>query len=164
MKLGIAGIMLLTGCSLPLDGLATEPDAILLEAGVGAPDAQIDRVEKPAQDSGGKSDSAGEAEAGQAEACSLVTHSDGIGQTWQDCLPLGTYDEAQALAACIANGGSPCVQSNCTGAGSAICDKDPVMPGYCSCWTYAGSSAGHVESHACATISVAACGGGATWR
>jgi hypothetical protein len=31
-----------------------------------------------------------------------VTHDNGVGQTWQDCVPLGTYDNTQALKACEA--------------------------------------------------------------
>lgn len=32
----------------------------------------------------------------------LVLHSNGLGQTWQDCTPLGTHDQAEAMAACEA--------------------------------------------------------------
>jgi hypothetical protein len=44
--------------------------------------------------------------------CALVTHTNGLGQTWQDCVPLSTYDKAQATKACEAwcavNGGCAC--------------------------------------------------------
>jgi hypothetical protein len=34
--------------------------------------------------------------------CTTYTHSNGMGQTWTDCVPLGTYDEVQAAKACEA--------------------------------------------------------------
>ncbi len=47
--------------------------------------------------------------------CTLVTHSDGLGQTWQDCVALGTYDVTEAQKACqtwcAANGGCGCTES-----------------------------------------------------
>lgn len=47
---------------------------------------------------------------GGSAGCELVTHENGLGQTWEDCVELGTYDTAQAFAACeawwcAANGG-----------------------------------------------------------
>lgn len=36
------------------------------------------------------------------DACSPVTHDNGLGQTWQDCVPIGTYNEEQATKACKA--------------------------------------------------------------
>jgi len=90
-----------------------------------------------------------------AEACALVTHSNGIGQSWADCAPLGTWDEAEAISACEANATltkSPpaCVPNFCSGPSPvAICDVDVQVPGFCTCWTFAGPAAGHVLSHAC---------------
>jgi hypothetical protein len=72
--------------------------------------------------SGGVSSSGGAAgSGGDADACTLVTHSSGLGQTWQDCTPLKTCDEVQALRACLsycaANGGCKCATANnfCSG-------------------------------------------------
>ena len=36
------------------------------------------------------------------DACALVTHSNGVGQTWQDCTALGTHNRTQAQSACDA--------------------------------------------------------------
>ena len=102
-------------------------------------------------DGGSASDAA--PEAGEAQACTLVTHSDGLGQTWQDCVALGTYDQAEAFRACVANGGA-CVLNAC----GAVCDIDPHSPGYCSCWDYASPLAGHVNNTAnCTDPAKASC-------
>ena len=109
-------------------------------------------------DGGSASDAA--PEAGEAQACALVTHSDGLGQTWQDCAPLGMYDQAEAFRACAANGGA-CVLNAC----GAVCDIDPHSPGYCSCWDYAGPLSGHVNNTAdCTDPSKASCVGSDIWE
>lgn len=59
-----------------------------------------------------------EASAPEVEACALVTHSNGIGATWQSCSP------ASARAACEHTG--PCTLTDsaggvCNGAGSTEC-------------------------------------------
>jgi hypothetical protein len=46
-----------------------------------------------------------------AIGCTPITHDNGIGQTWQDCVPLGTYNDAQAMMACKASGAATCVPS-----------------------------------------------------
>lgn len=99
----------------------------------------------------------------ECDDAGLVTHSDGIGQTWQDCAPLGTYDVAEAQAACKANA-APCVMHVCTGSDLAVCNLDPDVPGYCTCWTYAGTDVGHVNSQACTDLAHAYCGGGTPWE
>lgn len=45
---------------------------------------------------------------GGVATCTLVTHDNGVGQTWQDCVPLGTYNQAQAMKACVASGAVQC--------------------------------------------------------
>lgn len=118
-------------------------------------------------------DGAGDAVGDSAgDGCLLVTHSDGIGQTWTDCASLSTFDEVEAMAACEANANaqsSPpaCVANACGGEAGpqAVCNLDLMVAGFCSCWTYTGSSAGHVMSHACdGDPSQAVCGGGDTWN
>jgi hypothetical protein len=104
------------------------------------------------------------------DACVLATHSDGVGQGWSDCVPVGTLDEDESSAACAAYakgvGGSA---ANCAArdlpavAIGATCA--PVLPtgnttyvpvtcyapaGACvgHCWGY-GSTGGGVYSCAC---------------
>lgn len=59
---------------------------------------------------------------GGSTGCTLVTHSNGMGQTWQDCVALATYDSAQATKACnawcAANG---CVCANPGSATNPCC-------------------------------------------
>jgi hypothetical protein len=58
---------------------------------------------------GGEPDSdAGTGGAPPSDACALVTHSNGLGQTWQDCVPLGTYNLNQAMKACSAANATDC--------------------------------------------------------
>jgi hypothetical protein len=78
-------------------------------------------------------------------ACQTL-HSNGLMQTYYDCVPLGTYTQAQALAACTAFTGN---SAQCTDAPFGLCG---TARGVCSsgastcwCWAYAGSAAGTVD-------------------
>ncbi len=85
-----------------------------------------------------------------------TTHSNGVGQTFQDCQPSGTYNEMQALEACAAFTGSratcavvACAQSGGSGAhGNAGSDQAVCSAGAtaCDCWTFSGSDVGLVQS------------------
>jgi Dictyostelium (slime mold) repeat len=70
-----------------------------------------------------------------------VTHSNGLGQTWTDCVPLGTHTQTQATSACVASTGdaSSCGQFSCGTQSAAICSST-------SCWEYSGSAQGHVST------------------
>jgi hypothetical protein len=76
--------------------------------------------------------------------CALVAHDNGVGQTWQDCIPLGTYGSEQATKACKASGAPRCVLSTFCGAqGSEICGQDAAgAHTYAGCWGYDGDVAG----------------------
>lgn len=78
--------------------------------------------------------------------CALVTHDNGLGQTWQDCVPLGTYNETQAMKACEASGAPNCRLSGCTAdTHSMVCGIDASGSfAYGGCWGYTDLSAGHV--------------------
>jgi hypothetical protein len=41
--------------------------------------------------------------------CTLVTHDNGLGATWQDCAPSGTHDAEHAMKACRESGAASCV-------------------------------------------------------
>jgi len=47
--------------------------------------------------------SAGDARADAADGGCVIVHSNGLGQSYDDCVPLRTYNMAQALAACAAH-------------------------------------------------------------
>jgi hypothetical protein len=78
--------------------------------------------------------------------CELVTHDNGAGQTWQDCVPLGTYNEEQALTACrkwsVANSGSGCIAIAGTQCGAAL--KVTVTQPSVMQWWWQGPNAGNV--------------------
>lgn len=78
---------------------------------------------------------------GGVVTCTIVTHENGLGQTWQDCTPLGTHDEDQAMKACAASGATSCVRTGgCNGA--AITAN---RAGQCGVWGYEGEASGLVR-------------------
>lgn len=71
----------------------------------------------------------------------LITHDNGQGQTWQDCVPLGTYNGTQASNACAAYTGNlgSCFDFDCADPGNfdnVVCG---LLGADCACWTYAGA-------------------------
>jgi hypothetical protein len=80
---------------------------------------------------------------------SPVTHDNGIGQTWQDCVPLDTYNESQAMKACVARTGDT---GKCLLFASG-CGSAPFVQGtdgtYSYFWVYVGTTAGYVGDHGC---------------
>lgn len=78
-------------------------------------------------------------------ACTQYTHSNGLGQTWTDCVPLGTYNDTQAKKACIASFPSgPCIDpasgAECAGKGVAYTNS----PGGWTVFVYTGGLVGKV--------------------
>jgi hypothetical protein len=109
-----------------------------------APDSGPDAGESGLSDSG-RNDS-GPADAGPCDGGPLVSHSNGVGQTWQDCVPLDTYNAAQALEACEAYAASvdaavtSCALPPGTCASSSLFDSlkgDGTTP---YVWTYDGQT------------------------
>ncbi len=85
-----------------------------------------------------------EADAG----CALVTHDNGAGQTWQDCVPLGTYNQEQAMKACeawaVAVGGVGCTAITGTRCGTlARVDAENAARTFVMQWRWQGSDAGN---------------------
>jgi hypothetical protein len=76
-----------------------------------------------------------------------TTHSNGEGQTFRDCVALGTYDQAQATEACTAFTGdsTQCTLSStfCTTSSYAVCS---VAASACRCWQYSGPNPGTVQT------------------
>lgn len=89
---------------------------------------------------------------GHVACAQFVTHSDGLGQTWQDCVPLGTYDEAEAMAACKASNAKICVVvvacgpslPEVRGYNTVAVPVNPTSPEIGGRWGYAGALAGYV--------------------
>jgi hypothetical protein len=87
-----------------------------------------------------------------------TTHSDGVGQSYYDCNPLGTYSSVTAIEACTAYansvGGSAANCSDgwtCTGDTIADVCYGNTAGTVCStyCWGYAGAEASFVYTCAC---------------
>ena len=99
-----------------------------------------------ALNSGGTPGSGGVADAG----CTPVPHDNGLGQTWQDCVPLGTYNQSQAVKACKASFADLCApdadpQYSCQGVGGV----GVIVNGQVHQWVYvirpgAGVQAGDI--------------------
>jgi hypothetical protein len=77
-------------------------------------------------------------------------HDNGVGQSYYDCEPVGTYSASLALKACTAYTGSAslCVSYPCTPSslGPIICSALAVSPKVCMCWSYGGSNVGQVDN------------------
>lgn len=89
---------------------------------------------------------------GGTTACALVTHTNGTGQTWQDCVPIGTWDESQAMRACKASGAALCTAVGGCGVSSyAVCGHDlPGMQQHGGCWEYGSDlTVAYVSATAC---------------
>jgi hypothetical protein len=92
-------------------------------------------------------------------ACTPVTHDNGLGQQWTDCVPLGTYNLAQALKACAAY----CAVNSCLPDAGGACINNPGEGAECgnaefvtaqfgdTVWQYAGSYAGYARPSTSAT-------------
>ena len=77
-----------------------------------------------------------------------VMHSNGLGQQFSDCNPLGTYNYAQAMAAAVTwaqTFGGPAPEQGTCGPNPAIVNAVTVQaPNACAVWVYAGKSKGRV--------------------
>ena len=147
-------VILLSGCGGADFTLQQQEDGgveALLSTGRGTGGA-TDKVELPSEDAGaggadGTGGSGGSVTAPDAggDACVLVTHSNGLGQTWQDCTPLGTYNEEEALKACKAS-----VSTQCSVIQGVCGDPLYLMEGYnngtfVGAWGYGGLNSGYVS-------------------
>jgi hypothetical protein len=93
-----------------------------------------------------------------------TAHSNGVGDTFYDCIAQGVYDINQASAACLAftsnaqycmpGGFYTCTDANDAGLGDMLCSD--TSPTACDCWGFTGAIAGHV-SHEAAGANNCAC-------
>lgn len=98
---------------------------------------------------GGAADTGGATGTGGATTCTLVTHDNGVGQTWQDCVPLGTYNQAQALKACVTKTGDARRCNIAPGCGTApwIMQGTDMAGTYNYIWGFSGNTAGYVNTN-----------------
>lgn len=89
----------------PADGglaLCYKPAPPATDSGEDAGGDSSDGFVFPGDDGGGDAAvDAGPPDTG-VDACILATHSDGVGQGWDDCVPTSTLDEDESAAACAA--------------------------------------------------------------
>jgi hypothetical protein len=75
-----------------------------------------------------------------------ITHDNGIGQSWYDCVAYGTHTQAQATKACEAYAGSgECGSRSCLSGQRAMCSSGATAPD-CICWGYQGAIQGWVNN------------------
>ncbi len=92
---------------------------------------------------------------GGGDMSCAVTHSDGLGDTFVDCVPLGTQDSTQAHKAADAWDATGTIDaqarsySDSKGQIMYICDQS-VARNACACWTWGGTGqyagVGHAEA------------------
>lgn len=86
---------------------------------------------------------------GAPDACRLITHTSGVGMTWQDCVPLGTHNEDQAMKACVAFTGDSKKCNRGPGCGTApwVIQGADAAGTYDYIWGYEGNTAGYVGAN-----------------
>jgi hypothetical protein len=166
MKLCIVTLLAsaLLGCGGAEFTLVAEEDASPTIESSAADDAGEDArtadsgppFEAHAQDSGAPEtsppDSGSASEDAEVDApCTPIAHSDGLGQTYLDCAPLGTYTQTTALEACTAWTGNV---HHCS-VGIIGCDTMDYVcgdttvgtTGYWSCWDFDPHDSGNGRVH-----------------
>jgi hypothetical protein len=98
-----------------------------------------------------------------------VTHSDGLGASYWSCQPTSTYDQAQAMDACVQSNHGACadVTTSCGDAGSnsAVCACPTGFFGAQYCWVYSGPNKGRAfVGLSVFTCSACPAGGTVAWN
>jgi hypothetical protein len=86
-----------------------------------------------------------------------TTHDNGVGQSYYDCSPQGTYNSGTAMEACQAyatgmnaNPANCSAGWNCTGVDTqSVCYTTNGGNSGTDCWNYAGTNTGRVDDFAC---------------
>jgi hypothetical protein len=127
------------------------------------PGSDTPTANPPSIDAVGTSPTPAKDPAKDAGACPCASgctvHSNGLGQTYEDCAPAGTYNQREAQEACSAFAGNSasCTIQSCSsggGGGPGKASLDPTLEQAvcstgattCSCWTFSGENAGLVQS------------------
>ena len=112
-------------------------------------DGGIDSGNETASDpsTGGAGGTPGAGGARAVDACLPVVHDNGVGQRWQDCMPLRTYNLSQALKACstymASHGGGNCHSAPGCGTAAHVVQTPSDDPNN-YVWGYDGNTAGYV--------------------
>jgi hypothetical protein len=101
-------------------------------------------------------------------------HSDGLGQSFYDCVAQGTHTQAQAKAACAAftgDAGSCTMSSACCDDSLGLCitvqSTDAVcgmISAQCHCWSYVGDDSGTVQTPDAGCAEVCPASGDPGWN
>ena len=102
--------------------------------------------EAATRDSGVDADSGPQPDSGPCDGGAVYTHQDGLGQTWQDCAPAGTYDVTEATRACEASGAAQCATTGGCAGPSVVGTTGSQCYGV---WEYGGPSQGLVRGPGC---------------
>lgn len=93
------------------------------------------------------------------------THQNGVGQSFYDCVAVGTYNQPQAMEACVAFTGNAgqCTNAGCLApdggpSGNVVCSSG--SPTSCVCWQYDALFAGHLFNSGMAGLGNCFCPGG----
>ncbi len=122
------------------DAMVAPSDAV-----ADAPGDAAEPVDAPS-DAGGSDASTVCAAAGLTCDAGCTMHSNGVGQSFYDCAPLGTYDLTQAFSACAAFSGDAGACGNdpiACSSGDQVCSSGSSV---CVCWRYNGTNAGKVHN------------------
>jgi hypothetical protein len=128
------------------DGARAEPNGRTEDVSNDVSDADVQgdgRQVADVSDGGRAGDGGGD---GGDGGCVLYSHTNGLGQTFVDCVPLDTYDKTEAEKACAAAEGGACAAASfCPGGDSLECMTGGNGPNTtCACWSYSGSTEGAV--------------------
>lgn len=108
----------------------------------GAPEAEADAGSGGAGGAGGALATGGATPT--ADACALVTHDNGLGATWEDCVPLNTYNQEQATKACRSSGAASCiVDTVCSGTYRRVYGVSGAQG--IGSWLFSGTLAGYAS-------------------
>jgi hypothetical protein len=143
------------------DGGAAADSGVIVDTDSGQDAGRADSGAMPETGSGGAGGSGSTAAGGSApvstggsppaaggapvDACVLTTHTNGLGGTWRNCVPLGTYDKSQATHACEASGAKECRPTNCGTGTLLVCGYDDARNYVYGCWGYEGDLAGYAK-------------------
>jgi hypothetical protein len=139
-----------------IDGTIGEPDggdeAAAAEGGDAGPEVDSEAEQHEASvpgDAGDDGSAHGDEDGGAEAGCAHVTHMNGLGQNFVDCLPLKTYNITQAQKACAAYDAGPCGTKtvSCVAGGTQTLECETTA-GACACWAYSGTYAGLVNRDA----------------
>lgn len=110
------------------DGRDAGIDAQTFPGDAGAPEASEQEAAAPSEASE------------PTEACTSVTHYNGLGGTWADCISAGTYTAAEALEACLVFQGAHPELQQATAAHGSLYPCEPYTaatscsPAYVATW------------------------------